>query len=188
MTVARVFILTHDDQILGAFQTVKHADAVKAALGENSSYRVEPIAMLPADVKVETVATVHGYRFQIHWDGTVRQDLAYDPRTITYIAGLPDSEPMTELPPGPCALTVAAFEQDYTLGVTCSVTGNDDDACRRVFIATCAQLKAAPAQATVEAWVARHSEGGGRAIPDWVWRRPENAGIIADLKVKIGEL
>lgn len=176
-----------DYHVVGAFATETQAREVLAAVDDGEvgdRFMVEEVPILSPKVRPILRYTAVRLQFAIHWDGKIRYDTSApdapswaraEPVSYYTLTDIDDGDNIEAQPPA-CVAEVHAFERDYTLGVDLTVGGTDIERVRKVFSEKRAQLVADPATSTVVAWAKRSS------IPNWVWVRAENAGIVDALR------
>lgn len=179
------------DPVIGAFATVKQADAVRTALGQteddswssDAEFYVDTVEVLAADLFVTDLGTVYGWRLGWYWNGTVRADEAAKPDRRLRITGLPEGYSSRAEPPAEGAINVAVKgdETQYTLGFWVYITSTDEAHVKQAADEVRAQYGADPAAATVAAWKA-DQEKHGCSIAPWIWQRDENQGLLAALR------
>lgn len=177
------------DPVIGAFATVKQAESIKAALGQTEDtpwdgdlpYYVDSVEVVAADLAVEDLGTVYWWRLGWYWDGTVRGDEALSPERRLKITGLPEGyTSKVEAPFLGITVEAKADETNYTCGFWVHICGPDETAVGARAVEARAQYGADPAQMTADLWKLRYEQHG--RIPEWIWRRPENQGLLDALR------
>jgi hypothetical protein len=180
------------DPVVGVFPTAKQADAIAAAIGgpgglEESyaptGYYVDSVALLPAGLAVEDLGTVYRWHLGWYWDGTVRGDEALDPERRLKITGLPEHYTSdVEAPFDGITVEAKADETNYTLGFWVHVSGPDEAAVLARAEECRAEYGADTKGMTARLWKLRSEQRPDYRIPDWIWHREENQGLLDALR------